>query len=72
MGACLEVALRKLIDCLAAGSGAGNVVRGEEVNRGALEAAWGRGSGGSLPRCPEHHHGRHGQMLNQPHVSLVP
>ena len=33
MGACLEVALRKLIDCLAAGSGAGNVVRGEEVNR---------------------------------------
>ena len=72
LGAYLKFHLRKLIDCLAAGSRVGDVVRWGEVNKGGLEAAWGRGSGAFPPSCSEPHHGRYRQMLNWLHMFLVP
>ena len=71
LGGYLRFNLRKLTDCLAAGSRVGDVVSWEEVNKGGLEAAWGRGSRGFPPLCSEPHHGRYWQILNLLHMSLV-
>lgn len=70
-GSLLKVPFEKT-HCLAAGSRVGDVVRWGEVNKGGLEAAWGRGSGGFPPSCSESHHGSYRQMLNWPHMFLVP